>query len=91
MASDQTESLQQVLTRTRATAITRLVTLTGLAADDCRETFLFESDCFCGVRWSLGEATAIWRTGSEDIKYQQGERSPVSEQANPSAPARRAA
>ncbi len=91
MASDQTDSLQQVLARTRATAITRLVTLTGLSADDCRETFLFENDCFCGVRWSLGETKAIWRAGSEDIKYHQGERSMVSEQVDPPDPVRRAA
>jgi len=91
MASDQTESLKLELARIRTRAIARLVTLTALPADDCRETYLFENDRFCGVRWTLGEAKAIWRSGSEDIKFQMSEQPVAAEQPDQSPPLRRAA
>ena len=91
MASTQTESLTLKLARIRSTAIARLVTLTSLPAEDCSETYLFENDLFCGVRWTLGEAKAVWRTGSDEIKYQQSQPPIPLKQPDQSPPRRRAA
>ena len=91
MASEQADSLKVELARVRANAVARLVTLTGLSAEDCRETFLFEDDRFCGVRWTLGEAKAAWRSDSTEIKYQHGGQQHVTKPIASSSATRRAA
>jgi len=69
MSSEQNDSLKLELVRIRQKAVARLVTLTSLPAEDCGEAYLFDNDRFCGVRWTLGNAKAIWRSGSEDIVF----------------------
>jgi hypothetical protein len=91
MAPEQADSRQVALIRARTNAVTRLVTMTGLAAEDCRETFLFEDDRFCGVRWTLGDAKAVWRSAADEIKYQHGDQQITLQQAELSATTRRAA
>ncbi len=70
MAPDNSLNLE--LARHRVIAIERLTLVTSLPADECRETFLFENDRFCGVRWTLGGAKAIWRTGTDGIACEPG-------------------
>jgi len=69
MSSEQNDSLKLELVRIRQKAVARLVTLTSLPGEDCGEAYLFDNDRFCGVRWTLGNAKAIWRSGSEDIVF----------------------
>lgn len=94
MASDQKDSLKLELVRIRARAVARLVTLTALPAEDCGEAYLFENDRFCGVRWTLGNAKAIWRSGSEDITFKVDGKSitiAAAESAQQTPPVKRAA
>ena len=91
MASDQTDSLKIELARARTHAIKRLIELSSLAADECRETYLFKNDQFCGVRWTLGEAKAIWRSGSDEIAYEQNTQPVAAESDHQEPPLRRAA
>ena len=91
MANENKSSLNLELARYRAKAFEQLVSLTGIAADECRETYLFEDDRFCGVIWTLSNAKAVWRSDSDKIAYHQNGQ-PVSEASDPQAsPIRRAA
>lgn len=76
MSSDNSQSLNIQLARFRAAALKQLITLTSLPADECRETYLFENECFCGVRWTLGGARAVWRSGTDGITCEPSERPP---------------
>lgn len=91
MPADQANPLKIELARARTRAVGRLVELTSLPADECRETYLFQDDQFCGVRWNLGEAKAVWRSGSDEIAYQPSEQLNAADLATQSPPLRRAA
>lgn len=69
MAFDRNESLNLELARIRATVITQLSNVSSLSPDDCRETYLFDNEHFCGVRWTLGSTRAVWRIGTDTIAY----------------------
>jgi hypothetical protein len=79
MANANQNVLKLELARFRKQAFEQLGLLTGLSSNDCRETYLFEEDRFCGVRWTLGNAKASWRQGSTEILYQQDQQSVVGE------------
>lgn len=55
----------------RRTALAALSELTGKSAVECRESYLFRDNRFCGVRFCLGDAEAIWTDERSELEFRR--------------------
>ena len=63
------EALKKLTVRVRELAQNRLVQFAKLDIADCKESYLFSKDHFCGIKFSLGPFRAEWRVGQNQIDF----------------------
>ena len=63
------EALKKLTVRVRELAQNRLVQFSKLDIADCKESYLFSKDHFCGIKFSLGPFRAEWRVGENQIQF----------------------
>lgn len=63
------QSLPELIIRVRKLAQARLVQFAKRDVSECKESYLFEKDHFCGVRFSLGPFRATWRSNQTTIQF----------------------
>ena len=55
--------------RVRQAAHQRLTRFSSLPVEKCTESYLFEKDHFCGIRFTLGLFKAEWRLSQAQIRF----------------------
>lgn len=55
--------------RVRALAQVRLVRYSNLNKSDCKESYLFQDDRFCGIRLTLGAFQAKWLIDETQVAF----------------------
>ena len=63
------EALKELVNRVRELAQNRLVQFAKQDVADCKESYLFSKDHFCGLKFSLGPFKAEWRFGQNQIQF----------------------
>ena len=84
------EALKKLIVRVRELAQNRLVQFAKLDIADCKESYLFSKDHFCGIKFSLGPFKAEWRVGQNLIEFSRSGNSIGQTEIDPTG-ARRAA
>lgn len=69
MTQPSQETLKKLIVRVRELAQNRLAQFAKLDAVDCKESYLFSKDHFCGIKFSLGSFRAQWRLGENQIQF----------------------
>ena len=63
------QPLTELTIRVRKLVQSRLARFAQRDAAECKESYLFEKDHFCGIRFSLGPFRATWRTNQNTIQF----------------------
>ena len=63
------QALKKLIVTVRELAQNRLVQFAKLDVADCKESYLFSKDHFCGIKFSLGPFRAEWRVGQNQIQF----------------------
>lgn len=63
------DALKELISRVRERAQNRLAQFAKRDVADCKESYLFSKDHFCGLKFSLGPFKAQWRIGQNHIQF----------------------